>query len=75
MTKIKTITLFILILLLYFTLTYASKLQIKYNTLHKKDTNGFIYEYVKNDPFKVRIYTLDNGLKVYLAIRSYNKQC
>jgi len=30
-------------------------------------TNGFTYEYVTNDPLKVRIYTLKNGLKVYLS--------
>jgi zinc protease len=29
--------------------------------------NGFTYEYVTNDPLKVRIYTLKNGLKVYLS--------
>ncbi|AZQ61058.1 insulinase family protein [Flammeovirga pectinis] len=27
----------------------------------------FPYEFVKNDPLKTRIYTLDNGLKVYLS--------
>ena len=34
----------------------------------KKDANGFTYEYVENDPMDVRIYTLDNGLKVYLTV-------
>lgn len=29
--------------------------------------NGYTYEYVTNDPMKVRIYTLKNGLKVYLS--------
>ena len=34
----------------------------------KTDTaNGYSYEYVVNDPLKVRIYTLKNGLKVYLS--------
>lgn len=32
-----------------------------------KDANGFSYEWVKNDPSGLRLYTLDNGLKVYLA--------
>ena len=32
------------------------------------DKNGFKYEYVQNDPSKTRIYTLDNGLKVYLSV-------
>ena len=25
------------------------------------------YEYVENDPLNARVYTLDNGLKVYLT--------
>ncbi|MDR0420812.1 MAG: insulinase family protein [Prevotellaceae bacterium] len=28
------------------------------------------YETVKNDPIKARIYTLDNGLKVYMAVNT-----
>ena len=32
------------------------------------DTNGFTYQYVENDPSKTRIYTLENGLKVYLSV-------
>ncbi len=32
-----------------------------------KDINGYTYEYVKNDPLNLRIYTLENGLKVYLS--------
>jgi predicted Zn-dependent peptidase len=31
------------------------------------ESNGYAYEYVTNDPLKVRIYTLPNGLKVYLS--------
>jgi zinc protease len=31
------------------------------------ETNGFTYEYVTNDPLKTRIYSLKNGLKVYLS--------
>ncbi|WP_281613566.1 insulinase family protein [Flammeovirga sp. SubArs3] len=30
-------------------------------------SSEFDYEYVKNDPLKTRIYTLKNGLKVYLS--------
>jgi predicted Zn-dependent peptidase len=33
-----------------------------------KDSNGYSYEYVKNDPSNARIYTLANGLKVYLSV-------
>jgi len=32
-----------------------------------KDSKGREYSYVTNDPMKVRIYTLDNGLKIYLT--------
>ncbi|MDL2240819.1 insulinase family protein [Bacteroidales bacterium OttesenSCG-928-K03] len=31
------------------------------------DSNGYTYEYVTNDPTQSRIYTLDNGLTVYLS--------
>lgn len=33
----------------------------------QKDANGFSYEMVSNDPTGLRLYTLDNGLKVYLS--------
>jgi predicted Zn-dependent peptidase len=36
-------------------------------TLHKSDANGYSYEEVTGDPFNARIYTLANGLKIYLA--------
>ena len=36
----------------------------------KKDINGFVYESVENDPTGLRLYTLDNGLKVYLSQNS-----
>ena len=32
-----------------------------------KSSGGYEYEYVTNDPTETRIYTLDNGLKVYLS--------
>lgn len=32
-----------------------------------KDANGYSYTYVTNDPFAARIYTLENGLTVYLS--------
>ncbi|MBI9037797.1 MAG: insulinase family protein [Bacteroidales bacterium] len=40
----------------------------KYEVKTQKDKNGYSYETVKNDPLKARIYTLDNGLKVYLSV-------
>lgn len=33
----------------------------------KTDANGFKYETVENDPTGLRLYTLENGLKVYLS--------
>jgi predicted Zn-dependent peptidase len=39
-----------------------------YRTQTKTDKNGFAYEEVTNDPNKTRIYTLQNGLKVYLSV-------
>jgi len=34
---------------------------------YQTDANGYKFLSFKNDPVKLRIYTLDNGLKVYLA--------
>ena len=39
----------------------------KYKTLSHVDVNGYKYETVTNDPFKARVYTLSNGLTVYLT--------
>lgn len=39
----------------------------EFKTEKHKDTNGYTYEAVTNDPTATRIYTLDNGLKVYLS--------
>lgn len=36
-------------------------------TINTTDSNGYTYETVVNDKNGVRIYTLENGLKVYLA--------
>ncbi|WGD34580.1 M16 family metallopeptidase [Olleya sp. YS] len=33
----------------------------------QNDANGFSYESITNDPTGLRLYTLDNGLKVYLS--------
>lgn len=38
-----------------------------YETKMHTDANGFNYETVENDPTGLRLYTLDNGLKVYLS--------
>ena len=39
----------------------------QFKTIQKTDGNGYKYEVVENDPSNARIYTLDNGLKIYLA--------
>jgi len=38
-----------------------------YETENHTDANGFKYETVSNDPTGLRLYTLENGLKVYLS--------
>lgn len=38
-----------------------------YQTQQGTDKNGYRYEQVPGDPLKARIYTLANGLKVYLS--------
>ena len=39
----------------------------KFDTQKMTDSQGYTYEMVKNDQSGVRVYTLKNGLKVYLA--------
>jgi zinc protease len=41
--------------------------QTTFDTQKTTDGKGRTYEYVSNDPLKARIYTLSNGLKVYLS--------
>ncbi len=36
--------------------------------VQKKTEGGYSYETVSNDPLKARIYTLPNGLKVYMTV-------
>ena len=45
--------------------TSVSTKEVK--TVSEKDTKGFSYQKVTNDPTGLRLYTLDNGLKVYLS--------
>ena len=53
----------------YLTLTAALTMTNaqKFETIKITDNKGYSYETVQNDPNGVRIYTLKNGLKVYLA--------
>ncbi len=39
-----------------------------YKTKTQTDANGYKYETFANDPYGVRLYTLDNGLTVYLSV-------
>ena len=42
----------------------------EFNPEIKVDKNGFSYESIANDPTSLRLYTLDNGLTVYLSKNS-----
>jgi len=61
--------------LLFFTLLTIAFISCKDNSNKNiafaseehKDANGFNYETVDDDPTGLRLYTLDNGLKVYLS--------
>ena len=52
--------------LLALLLLQACKPENKFET-KTAESNGYSYEFVTNDPLNVRIYTLKNGLKVYLS--------
>ncbi|MBD78581.1 MAG: peptidase M16 [Crocinitomicaceae bacterium] len=45
----------------------STESQEKFEMKTTKDSKGREYTYVTNDPMKVRIYTLANGLKIYLT--------
>ncbi len=53
--------------ILFFTSCKDNKSTNAVKTTTVKDANGFSYESVSNDPTGLRLYTLDNGLKVYLS--------
>ena len=40
----------------------------KYNLTENKDKNGYVYQAVSHDPSGMRLYTLKNGLKVYMGV-------
>ncbi len=40
----------------------------EYFAVKTGEEGGYEYEYVEGDPLKARIYTLENGLKVYLSV-------
>jgi len=55
---------FFISLSLFFTISAMAQ---KFDTQAATDGQGYTYETVKNDQSGVRVYTLKNGLKVYLA--------
>ncbi|MEE9363777.1 MAG: insulinase family protein [Cellulophaga sp.] len=58
----------ILLTVVFFTLYSCKETQEKAFTVEQHtDANGFSYETVTNDPTGLRLYTLENGLKVYLS--------
>lgn len=44
-----------------------TKTKKQFQSKTETDAKGYQYEYVDNDPMNLRIYTLENGLKVYLS--------
>jgi zinc protease len=57
----------ILISAVVLTIINSSCTKQKYQIQTGKDKNGYTYESVINDPVQAKIYTLKNGLKVYLS--------
>ena len=53
-------------LILFFILSFTFCQKATYET-RNETSGGYSYEYVENDPTQTRIYTLENGLKVYLS--------
>lgn len=51
-----------------FVLLVFSCSENKYQTLYEKDSNNYVYEKVVGDESRTRVYTLGNGLKVYLSV-------
>ncbi len=58
----------LLFILLMGVISMFSCMQGNYRVLKKTDKNGYTYETVTGDPLQARIYTLKNGLKVYLSV-------
>ncbi|TYB76733.1 insulinase family protein [Bizionia saleffrena] len=67
MKHLKWIVVVMLVAFIYSCKNNNNEAGITAKTEVKKDVNGFAYETVANDPTGLRLYTLDNGLKVYLS--------
>ena len=57
----------LLLIVFLFTIFSCKKANDAVETSQQKDANGFSYEAISNDPTGLRLYTLENGLKVYLS--------
>lgn len=64
MGKLKSIAVLALLIILQ---ACTSSDEEQYNAEQFTDENGYTYETVTNDPWGARIYTLKNGLKVFLT--------
>ena len=66
--KLKLIVPALLIIFTLYNCKDSSTTKVKsYEAISQKDSNGYSYETVDNDPTGLRLYTLENGLKVYLS--------
>jgi len=64
----KRILLFVgLLTVTFFSCNDSNNKNIAFTSEAHKDANGFNYETINGDPTGLRLYTLDNGLKVYLS--------
>ncbi|WP_407557519.1 M16 family metallopeptidase [Winogradskyella sp. 4-2091] len=63
----KTLMLLLLVSIIFGCKTETDSKKQGYTIENHEDSNGFNYETVSNDPTGLRLYTLDNGLKVYLG--------
>ncbi len=67
MKKLKLLGVFCLIATLHSSCKEEQAEVAEVKTEEKSDANGFSYQTVTNDPTGLRLYTLDNGLQVYLS--------
>ena len=68
--NMKQIKFLALSLLLVSAISCKTNSEKSYKVASQKDANGITYETVENDPTGLRLYTLENGLKVYLSKNS-----
>jgi zinc protease len=67
MKHIKLLLMLCIVALAYNCKTEKENKDLAYAVEFNTDANGFSYEAVADDPTGLRLYTLDNGLKVYLS--------